>query len=68
MRDLLHSGKKYDAFWRNSQPFQRNVLPVVMYRCETWSLTLREERKLRAFENMVVRRIFGPKRDEVAGE
>jgi len=39
-----------------------------MYRCETWSLTLREERKLRAFENMVVRRIFGPKRDEVAGE
>ena len=36
--------------------------------CETWSLTLREERKLRVFENMVWRRIFGPRRDEVTGE
>jgi len=35
---------------------------------ETWSLTSREERKLRVFENRVVRRIFGPKRDEVTGE
>jgi len=43
-------------------------LPVVLYRCETWSLTLREERKLRVFENMVLRRIFGPRRDEVTGE
>ena len=67
MRELLHSGRSCDAFWRNSQPFQRNVLPVAMYGCETWSLTLREERELRAFENMVLRRIFGPKRDEVAG-
>ena len=41
---------------------------VVLYGCETWSLTLRKERKLRVFENMVLRRIFGPKRDEVAGE
>jgi hypothetical protein len=40
-------------------------LPVVLYGCETWSLTLREEHKLRAFENRVLRRIFGPKRDEV---
>jgi hypothetical protein len=40
-------------------------LPVVLYGCETWSLTLREEHRLRAFENMVLRRIFGPKRDEV---
>jgi len=40
-------------------------LPVVLYGCETWSLTLREERKLRVFENMVLRRIFGPRRDEV---
>ena len=39
-----------------------------MYGCETWSLTLREERKLRVFENMVFRRIFGPRRDEVTGE
>ena len=44
------------------------ILPVVLYRFETWSLTLREERKLRGFENMVLRRIFGPRRDEVTGE
>jgi len=43
------------------------ILPVVLYGCETWSLTLREERKLRVFENMVLRRIFGPRRDEVTG-
>jgi hypothetical protein len=67
MRDLLPSERRCDVFWRNSHPFQRNVLPVVVYGCETWSLTLREERKLRAFENMVLRRIFWPKRDEVAG-
>ena len=39
-----------------------------MYGCEAWSLTLREERKLRVFENMVLRRIFGPRRDEVTGK
>ena len=44
------------------------ILPAVFYRCETWSLTLREERKLRVFENMVLRGIFGPRRDEVMGE
>ena len=44
------------------------ILPVVLYGCETWSLTLREERKLRVLENMVLRRIFGPRRDEVKGE
>jgi len=44
------------------------VLPVVLYGCETWSLTLREERRLWVFENMVLRRIFGPRRDEVMGE
>ena len=42
--------------------------PVVLYGCETWSLTLREERKLRVFENKVLRRIFGPRRDEVMGD
>ena len=42
--------------------------PVVLYGCETWLLTLREERRLRMCENRVLRRIFGPKRDEVAGE
>ena len=44
------------------------ILPVVLYGCETWSLTLREERRLRVFENRVLRRIFGPRRDEVTGE
>ena len=44
------------------------ILPVVLYGFETWALTLREERKLRVFENMVLRRIFGPRRDEVTGE
>jgi hypothetical protein len=44
------------------------ILPVVLYGCENWSLTLREERKLRVFENVVLRRIFGPRRDEVTGE
>jgi hypothetical protein len=41
---------------------------VVLYGCEAWSLTLREEHRLGAFENRVLRRIFGPKRDEVTGE
>jgi hypothetical protein len=41
---------------------------VVLYGCETWSLTRREERRLRVFENRVLRRVFGPKRDEVTGE
>ena len=44
------------------------ILPVVLYGCETWSLTLLEERKLRVFENMVLRRILGPRREEVTGE
>jgi hypothetical protein len=41
------------------------ILPVVLYGCETWSLTLREEHRLRVFENRVLRRIFGPQRDVV---
>jgi hypothetical protein len=40
------------------------ILPVVLYGCETWSLTLREQHRLRVFENRVLRRIFGPKREE----
>ena len=43
------------------------ILPVVLYGCETWSLTLREERGLRVFANMVLRRIFGPRTGEVTG-
>jgi hypothetical protein len=44
------------------------IVPVVLYGCETWSLTLRKECGLRVFENRVLRRIFGPKWDEVTGE
>ena len=44
------------------------MLRAVLYGCETWSNTLREERRLRVFENRVLRRIFGPERDEVTGE
>jgi hypothetical protein len=52
-----------------SAPLYRNmILPLVLYECETWSLTLREERMLTVFENRVLRRVFGPERDEVTGE
>ena len=44
------------------------ILPVVLYGCETWSLAVREERRLRVFENKELRRVFGPKRDAVTGE
>ena len=47
--------------------YRNIILPVVSYGCETWSLTLWEEKRLRVFENMVLR-IFGPRRDEVTGE
>ena len=48
--------------------YRTKILPVVLYGCEAWSLTLREEKKLRVFENMVLRRIFRPMRDEVTRE
>jgi hypothetical protein len=44
------------------------IFPVVLYGCETWSLTLREDHRLRVFESRMLRRIFGPKKDEVTGE
>jgi len=44
------------------------IMPVALYGCETWSLILREERRLRVFENRVLRRVFKPKRDKVTGE
>jgi hypothetical protein len=47
--------------------YKRIILPVVLYGCETWSLALKEEYRLWKFENRVLRRIFGPKRDEVTG-
>jgi len=51
----------------NINIYRTIILPVVWYGCETWSLTLREERRLRVSENRVLRRIFGPNRDEVTG-
>jgi hypothetical protein len=49
--------------------YKRTIIsPVVFYGCETWSLTLRGERRLKVFENRVLSRIFGPKSDEIAGE
>ena len=48
--------------------YRTTILPVVLYGCEISSLTLREERRLRVFENRVLRRVFGPKRDDVTGE
>jgi len=48
--------------------YRNIILPVALYGCETWSLTLREEPGLSVFEKRVFRRVFGPKRDEVTGE
>jgi hypothetical protein len=53
---------------RNIRIYKAIILPVVLYGCETWSLTLREEHRPRVFENRVLRRTFGPKKDEVTGE
>ena len=47
--------------------YRNIILPVVAYGCETWSLTLKKEPRQRVFENRVLRRIFGPKKDEVTG-
>ena len=52
----------------HSKTYRPIIWPVVLYGCENWSLTLREERRLRVFENTVLRRIFGPKRKEGTGE
>jgi len=50
------------------KPYRTLILPFILYECETWSLTLREEHRLRVFESRVLRKIFGPTRDEVTGE
>jgi len=52
----------------NIETYRYIILPVVLYRNETWSFTLREERRLKVFETRALRRIFGPKRDKVTGE
>jgi hypothetical protein len=51
-----------------SKIYRTVIFPVVLYGCETWSPTLREGHKLRVFENVVLRKIFGPKEDEVTGD
>jgi hypothetical protein len=64
-----HSVKYYvllPAVWER-KIYRTIILPLVLYGCETWSLTLREEHRLRVFENRVLRRIFGLTRDEVTG-
>ena len=58
----------YIYICKDQDIYRTIILPFVLYGCETWSLKRREERKLRVFENMVLRRIFGPGRDEVTGE
>jgi hypothetical protein len=55
-------------FVHKKSTYRTIILPVVLYVCETWSLTLREERRPRVFEKRVLKRIFGHKRDEVIGE
>jgi hypothetical protein len=52
----------------NIKIYKTIILSVILYRREAWSLTLRKENRLRVFENRVLRKIFGPKRDEVTGE
>ena len=52
----------------NIKIYRTMILPVVLHGCETWSLTVREKRRLRVFENRVLRSIFGPKREEVTRE
>jgi hypothetical protein len=66
VQNLLSSRLLYKN--TNNRIYTTVFLPVVLYGCETWSLTLKEEKRLRVFENRVLRRIFGPKRDEATGE
>jgi hypothetical protein len=69
---LLPFGSEPSVFSSVSKKHKRIckaiILPVVLYGCETLSLTLREEHRLRLFENRVLRKVFGPKRDEMTGE
>jgi hypothetical protein len=66
--DSYHSVRSLSVVKKSKLKIYKTIiLPVVLCGCETWSLTLREEHRLRVFENMVLRRIFRPKRDEVMG-
>jgi len=51
----------------NTEIYRNAILPVVLYGCETWSLTLREQCRTKVFDNRVLRRIFGPKKNEITG-
>ena len=66
VQNLLSSFLLYKNI--NTKIYRTIILRVVLYGCETWSLTLREEHRLRVFEKWQLRRIFGPKRDEVTAE
>ena len=66
VQNLLSSSLIYKNF--KIKIYRTIILPVLLYGCETWSLALREERRLRVCENRVLRRVFGPKREEVTGE
>jgi hypothetical protein len=61
---ISSTAKKYK---KKMRMYKTIILPLVLYGCDTWSLTLKEEHKLRVFENSVLRRIFGPKRDDMTG-
>jgi len=65
-QDLLSSSLLFKNL--NIEVYRTVVLSVVLYGCETWSLALREDRRLTVFKNRLLRRIFGPKRDGVTGE
>jgi hypothetical protein len=66
IKSRLKSGNAYHSV--QIKIYRTIILPVILYGCESWSLILREECWLRLFDNRVLRRIFGPKRDEVTGE
>jgi len=66
--NLLSSSSLSKKLKINIYSYRTTILPVVLYGCETWPLTLREERRLRVIENRMLRRVFGPKRDKVTGE
>ena len=66
VQDVLFSSFLYKDI--KIKIYRTIILLVIFYGCETWSHTLMKERRLRVFENKVLRRIFGPKRDEVKGE
>ena len=65
VRNILSSRLLYKN--TKIKTYRNIILPVVLYECKTWTLTLREERRLVVFENRLLKRIFEPKRDEITG-